>query len=162
MQKTCSQQELAELLGVSGAAVSKAIKSGRLQKSIEKIGSEYKIFIQEAIREWYENRDITKSRNQMDDVSYAEAKRLQVLCNIKLMELEYEQKASILVYRASVQGDFDEIANELREKLSSLPYELSPSLVNLQDEKLIQTIIQEKIEKYCDELSSRNVEPPVA
>jgi predicted transcriptional regulator len=151
MEKTCSQAQFASLVGVSKAAVNKAIQSNRLSKSVIRDGSRCFINVYEGIKEWEGNRDVSKARGTHEDINYAEAKRLREIYTAKLLALDYEEKAGLLMRRTKVKSDFAEIATNLYQKLTSLPDQLAPALVNINEINIIRNLLQEKFESFlCD------------
>lgn len=105
--------------GVSGEAVSRAIKSGRLARSVTYVGNTPKIADQElADQEWEANTDSTRRGDDEGEWSGAAAREKH--WRAELAEMTFRKRAGELVDAVATQAAFVELCTELRNKFLGL------------------------------------------
>lgn len=172
-----SQREYARRRGVSHVAVQRAVNSGR----ISTVGG--KIDPDQADREWGENTDQSKPRNRitgrpkqlrvpgeppepMDlggaegvhggngtSTGYATARAARELYQAQLAKLELDRKRGDLVRADEVRLGAFSMARKARDQLIALPERLASILAAAQTPQEVQRILEEEIERICEEIS---------
>lgn len=166
--------EYAALRRVSPAAVSKAVKQGRLRNSITrgKGGRVEKIDVIEANKEWEQNTDTSKVRylNRQpiesplpaivsppptnlelplpEGPSAADARYSRHSHDhykAKLAKLEYEQRSGKLVDADSVRSEAFKLARGLRDSLMNIPDRLATEIAAMTDSHAVHRRITEEI-----------------
>jgi predicted transcriptional regulator len=158
------QVKLAEILDVSKMAVSKAIANGRLSKSVRKTtANKYEIELVTAIFEWFENADLSKDRGHhkppeidLEALLVAkESKRIRDHYQAFREKIEYEKVVEKLIPRDQVEKEVFEAARIVRERLQSLPDNLSHAYSVENDPAIIRKSMSEEIEKSLEGLTHR-------
>jgi hypothetical protein len=169
-----SQREYARRLGVSHVAVQRAVKAGR----ISTVGG--KVDPAQADRQWQENTDQSKPRNRitgspkrarvagepsepMDfggaDVSngtasgYAKARAARELYQAQLSKLELDRQRGTLIRADEVRLGAFNMARKARDQLIALPERLASVLAAIQEPAEVQRILEEEIERICQEVA---------
>lgn len=173
-----SLSEYAALRKVSPAAVSKAVKEGRLLKSVRRApnGRVEKIDVIIANQEWDKNTDASKVRYrdrqpiEPPPASTAPAENLELplpdvpssrdarynheLYKSKLARLEYEQKSGKLVDADAVKNEAFKLARGLRDALMNIPDRLATELTGMTDPHAIHQRLSDEIRMALGALSN--------
>jgi hypothetical protein len=150
MQQVVSAHAYAKHRGVSAKAVTKAIKDGRLQRSVEKRGPGWAINPIEADQEWAESTDSGSGYPghavQMAlveppepvaapevtalsrPISYAEARAQHERFKARLAELELEQREGKLVEAEAAKKEAFRIARLVRDAMLNIPDRVAAEL----------------------------------
>lgn len=169
-----TQREYARRRGISNVSVHEAIKAGRISTVAGKIDPDL------ADREWRENTDQSKPRNRitgspkhariageppepMDFGSadggngtasgYAKARAARELYQAQLAKLELDEKRGILVRADEVRLGAFNMARKARDQLIALPERVAAILAAAQDPTEVQRILEEEIERICQEIT---------
>ncbi|SMF80742.1 hypothetical protein [Pseudobacteriovorax antillogorgiicola] len=140
MQRDVSQAEFAKLIGVSKAAITQQISSGkRLNKSISRSNGKVSIDIVKGILEWFGNADQTKYRkgqqNHSDLTKLSEgimdpkdSNAMKIHYSALNEKLEYESEAKILMPKEKIRNEVFQSFRGLRDNLLNTPNEISGDL----------------------------------
>ena len=169
-----SQREYARRRGVSHGAVQRAINSGRIQATGGQIDPE------RADREWRENTDQSKPRNRITGqpkharvpgepsepmdfggadtgngtaTGYAKARAARELYQAQLAKIELDRQRGILVQADEVKLGAFNMARKARDQLIALPERVAALLAATQDVAEVQRILEEEIERICQEIA---------
>jgi hypothetical protein len=172
-----SQREYARRRGVSHVAVQHAVNSGRISTTRGKIDPAV------ADQEWRENTDQSKPRNRItgrpkqarvpgepsepldfggtDDghgsngtaSGYAKARAARELYQAQLAKLDLDRQRSILVRADEVKLGAFNMARKARDQLIALPERVAAILAATQDIAEVQRILEEEIERICQEIA---------
>jgi len=172
-----SQREYARRRGISNVAVHRAVTSGRISTVDGKIEPAL------ADREWRENTDQSKPRNRITGrpkhsrvhgapsepmdlgdseasyggnaaaTGYAKARAARELYQAQLAKLELDRQRGDLVRADEVRLGAFNMARKARDELIALPERLSATLAATQTAQEVQSILEEEIERICDEIS---------
>ena len=176
-KKLISQREYARRRGVSHVAVQRAVKAGR----ISTIGG--KIDPALADQEWRDNTDQSKPLNRVTGnpkqtrapgspsepmewntegdafgapstaSGYAKARAARELYQAQLAKLELDRQRGILVRADEVRLAAFNMARKARDQLIALPERLATVLAAIQEPAEIQRILEEEIERICQEIA---------
>lgn len=171
-----SLREYARRRGISLMAVQRAISTGRITTVDGKIDPA------QADREWLENTDQSKPRNRItgrpkqsrapgepsepmdfgatDDTAggngtgsgYAKARAARELYQAQLAKLELDRQRGILVRADEVRVGAFNMARKARDQLIALPERVAAILAATQDAAEVQRILEEEIERICQEI----------
>jgi hypothetical protein len=171
-----SQREYARRRGVSHASVQRAIKAGRISTVNGKIDPAV------ADQEWQQNTDQSKPRNRItgnpkqaktpgepsepmglgsaDEITggpstatgYAKARAARELYQAQLAKLELDRRRGALVSADEVRLSAFNMARKARDQLIALPERLSTILAATEDAIEVQRILEEEIERICQEI----------
>lgn len=147
--------------GCTHVAVWKAIKTGRLVKSITK-NPKGKIIIDEqmANAEWEVNSDASKVRGKQDNItgSFVEgvtgkseaspgfkARQLSEVLKAKILELDYNERVGKLVEAEKVRDESYRIGRALRDVMLNIPDRVAAELGGMTDPALIHARLKEEI-----------------
>lgn len=148
-----SRAEFARRKGVSRAAVTQAIQSGRIT-----LESDGKILLEQALRDWDENADPTQQRKRKDEDwkawQAARTRREQAMAD--LAELEYQEKLGSVVPIEEVRQSLAAMVKTTRDRILGTARRLAPLLVGKSDEAEVADKIHQELE---DALRSLSVEP---
>ena len=165
-----SSGQLAEALGVSKQRVSRAIKDGLLVNSIrekpKKPGQPYKFDLSKAKKEWADNIDPAKQREQdkqdqtkdlaSDNTAglsnYQRAKTASEAYRAKLYKLDYEEKAGNLISVDDVKAEAFKTARRVRDSILALPMRVSQELAHMDDAHQIQVYLREQLAEALKDL----------
>jgi hypothetical protein len=167
MGKLLSVNAFSKLVDVSHTAVAKAIKSGRLLRSVvlKDDGSIKGIDPELGLEEWSENSPgvvspKTKALNDEDlplpsGLSYADARAVREVYQARLAKLLYEEKMGRLVDAENAEKEFFELGRTVRNSVLTVPdrygHELAAETdVNRFTEKLTRVLI-ESLEQAANE-----------
>ena len=172
-----SQREYARRRGISHVAVIRAINSGRISTVDGKINPE------QADREWRENTDQSKPRNRItgnpkharipdgpsepmdfgvpDDnhggngtaTGYARARAAREVYQAQLAKMELDRQRGTLVRADEVKVGAFNMARKARDQLIAIPERVSAILAATQDPAEVQHILEEEIERVCQEIA---------
>ena len=144
-RREVSMNAFAKLRGVSWQAVKKAVESGRLQRSVRKVGNQWSINPELAHREWAENTqpaqqrerepnrtrteetlfgpEIVEEPGEPDDrrVDLRVAQLSKVEWQSKILELEYRRKARDLVEARESARETYGVGRAFRDLMLALP-----------------------------------------
>ena len=160
-----SLAELAMLKNVSRAAVTKKIKSGKLQGAVVNHNGRKLVNKEEAIRLWdrADTRVVTTvkkelkqkidnlSANQIPDFAESKAKREFYLA--ELAKLDVEEKKKQLVSVDEIKKSSFAKARSIREALTNLADRLSHQLAGEDDATVIHKIIYSEHREVLENLS---------
>ncbi|MDX9741980.1 MAG: hypothetical protein RBT81_12525 [Gammaproteobacteria bacterium] len=177
MPELISQREYARRRGINHVSVHRAIKAGRITTIKGKIDPSL------ADRQWQENTDQSKPRNSVtgkpnqsrptgspsepmaigsdDDGiigqstanSYARARAARELYQAQLSKLELDRKRGTLVRADEVRLGAFNMARKARDQLIALPERLAAVLAAIDDPIDVQYILEEEIERICQEVA---------
>jgi phage terminase Nu1 subunit (DNA packaging protein) len=159
--------------GVTHQAVSKAIASGRLSRSVTRTPSgKYEIDPDEADREWAGNTDPQQQRerhrsaqaalfpdaevNGRDSPAapvLAKAQAMRVTFLAKTAELDYLEKSRSLVSADKVTVEAFRVARTVRDAILNVPARISAQLAALQDEREVREVLMRELQDALRELS---------
>ena len=165
--------ELAEIKGISKAAVSKRVKSGRLDAAIVLVGGKKKLNKDVALDIWENTTDIQRTAIQQQgltpeqknellnvidelpaeeipDFNTSRAKKMYY--DAKLAEIEVNFKNKDLVDAKATERNRFEIAKSMSSKLMSLPERVSALLARETDAASIGKVLKEELYNCIDEV----------
>ena len=165
--------ELAEIKGISKAAVSKRVKSGRLDAAIVLIGGKKKLKKDVALDIWENTTDIQRTAIQQQgltpeqknellnvidelppeeipDFNTSRAKKMYY--DAKLAEIEVNFKNKELVDAKETERKGFEIAKSMSSKLMSLPERVSALFASETDAASIGKVLKEELYNCIDEV----------
>ena len=165
--------ELAEIKGISKAAVSKRVKSGRLDAAIVLIGGKKKLKKDVALDIWENTTDIQRTAIQQQgltpeqknellnvidelppeeipDFNTSRAKKMYY--DAKLAEIEVNFKNKELVDAKETERKGFEIAKSMSSKLMSLPERVSALFASETDAASIGKVLKEDLYNCIDEV----------
>lgn len=159
-----SAAQFAKKLKLSRERVSRAIADGILVKSVtkKKHGKSWRYFIDMAdgLKEWNENIDPAKQRDQFkidstksmheggenqSAASYQKARAMKEIFAAKNAELEYNEKIGKLVSVDRVKLESHKMARRVRDSLLAVPDKVAPELAHMDNPREISIFIKEKI-----------------
>ena len=165
--------ELAEIKGISKAAVSKRVKSGRLDAAIVLIGGKKKLKKDVALDIWENTTDIQRTAIQQQgltpeqknellnvidelppeeipDFNTSRAKKMYY--DAKLAEIEVNFKNKELVDAKETEKKGYELAKSMSSKLMSLPERVSALFDSETDAASIGKVLKEELYNCIDEV----------
>ena len=165
--------ELAEIKGISKAAVSKRVKSGRLDAAIVLIGGKKKLNKDIALDIWENTTDIQRTAIQQQgltpeqknellnvidelpaeeipDFNTSRAKKMYY--DAKLAEIEVNFKNKELVDAKETEKKGYELAKSMTSKLMSLPERVSALFASETDAASIGKVLKEELYNCIDEV----------
>lgn len=161
--------------GVSPMAVTFAIRSGRLSRSVVRTAQGPKIADADvADREWADNTDAGKSpaflrsgeqgeppAGAEDMLSFAHAAAREKLAKARLAELEYHERMSRLVDARAVQSRIVAMITRCRTRLLGAPSKLKAARPNIGHAELValDQIIRETLAELADGADASATEP---
>lgn len=167
-----SMREYARRRGISHVAVSKAVKAGRVPLVNGKIDPELADQAFEANTDPSKpGRKVTGRPGQRTSepqllpleprggngdgkgASYADARAERERTQARLAQLQLERQEGALVEADVVRNQAFREARRARDLLLALPGRLAPLLATVDDEREIETILEEEIEQLCAEIS---------
>jgi phage terminase Nu1 subunit (DNA packaging protein) len=154
--------DLAELLGVSRAAVSQAIKAGRIPPELVIRNKEGNVVgltdLQAAADAYRQNTDYSTAPKSVvarlapaspgEDDSLAEANRQEKLWKAKLAELKYKREAGELLPAHDVESRLTSVFTECKTKLLGVPSRARQALPHLSaaDITELERLVREALE----------------
>ena len=165
--------ELAEIKGISKAAVSKRVKSGRLDAAIVLVGGKKKLNKDIALDIWENTTDIQRTAIQQQgltpeqknellnvidelpaeeipDFNTSRAKKMYY--DAKLAEIEVNFKNKELVDAKETEKKGYELAKSMTSKLMSLPERVSALFASETDAASIGKVLKEELYNCIDEV----------
>ena len=165
--------ELAEIKGISKAAVSKRVKSGRLDAAIVLVGGKKKLNKDIALDIWENTTDIQRTAiqqqgltpeqknellnvidelpaEQIPDFNTSRAKKMYY--DAKLAEIEVNFKNKELVDAKETEKKGYELAKSISSKLMSLPERVSALFASETDAASIGKVLKEELYNCIDEV----------
>ena len=165
--------ELAEIKGISKAAVSKRVKSGRLDAAIVLVGGKKKLNKDIALDIWENTTDIQRTAIQQQgltpeqknellnvidelpaeeipDFNTSRAKKMYY--DAKLAEIEVNFKNKELVDAKETEKKGYELAKSMSSKLMSLPERVSALFASETDAASIGKVLKEELYNCIDEV----------
>jgi len=157
--------ELAALKNVSRAAVTKKVKSGKLDGAIVNHNGKKKVNKEEAFRLWDlqapPSKDTTvrkqlkqeidaKSDNEIPSYGESKAKREHFLA--ELAKLDVEQKKKDLIAVTEIKKSSFEIGRAIRENLSNLADRLASQVAGETDPQIIHKLLTEEHRAALEQL----------
>ena len=165
--------ELAEIKGISKAAVSKRVKSGRLDAAIVLVGGKKKLNKDVALDIWENTTDIQRTAiqqqgltpeqknellNVIDELPAEEipdfntSREKKMYYDEKLAEIEVNFKNKELVDAKETERKGFEIAKSMSSKLMSLPERVSALFASETDAASIGKVLKEELYNCIDEV----------
>ncbi|MBF0629223.1 MAG: hypothetical protein HQL91_13485 [Magnetococcales bacterium] len=172
-------REYARHRGVTHTAVTKALKSGRIQKEADGLIDPVK-----ADRAWEGNTDPALQREParqiatapppprpakpIEDIqprlgsepqetkgvpNYALSRAVKEAYAAKLLRIEYEQKMGNLLEAAVVTKEAFEVASRTRDRLEKIPSQVSAELTAMTDRRAIETLLAKEIRSALEEIA---------
>ena len=174
-----SPSQYAKHRGVSAAAVSKALDSGRIVPCAKK-GKRVLLDFDECDQMWNRNTDRSKPSSTVVDVeavevpdrerlgqrpiidldpddksmTFNEARTKRERYNAELARLEFERLAGKLVDVDEVRAEQFKNARNVRDSLLNIPDRIAPSLVGLSSLHEVRTILTQEIHRVCTDLAN--------
>ena len=159
-----SLAELAMLKNVSRAAVTKKIKSGKLEGAVVNHNGRKLVNKDEAIRLWDrgDTRVVTATKKQLKekidslpadsipDFAESKAKREHFLA--ELAKLDVEQKKKDLIPVAEIKKSSFEIGRAIRENLTNLADRLANQIAGETDPQIIHKLLTEEHRTALEQL----------
>ena len=171
-----SQREYARRRGISHVAVQRAVNVGA---DLDRGRQDRP---RQADREWRENTDQSKPRNRITGrpkharvpgepsepmdfggaderggngtaTGYAKARAARELYQAQLAKLELDRQRGILVRADEVRLGAFNMARKARDQLIALPERVAAILAATQDPAEVQRILEEEIERICQEIA---------
>lgn len=169
-----SQRTYARRRGISQAAVSQAVTSGRITTVDGKIDPAV------ADREWAENTDQSKPRNSVTGepgrrkapdapgapmdlrggdeggaptVGYARARAAREVYQAQLAKLELEERRGLLVRADEVKLGAFTMARKARDLLIALPERMAAALAAETNAAEVQRLLEDEVERICAEIA---------
>ena len=157
--------ELAAFKNVSRAAVTKKVKSGKLDGAIVNHNGKKKVNKEEAFRLWDlqapPSKNLTvrkelkeeidaKSINEIPNYAESKAKREHFLA--ELARLDVEQKKKDLIPVVDIKKSSFEIGRAIREKLTNLADRLASQIAGETDAQIIHKLLTEEHRTALEEL----------
>ncbi|HZT29260.1 MAG TPA: hypothetical protein VFA33_05220 [Bryobacteraceae bacterium] len=155
-----SQRQYAKHVGLSRAAVQKAINSGRISTL-----SDGRIDSDTADREWRENteaRPAGASKRQHDDddafgaSQYTKARAVREHYQARLAKLEYEEKVGSLISKDEVQIATFNKFRQYRDGMLNIPDRVAAMLAAETDAAKCYEILATEIRKALNEFADAN------
>lgn len=168
--------DFADQIKVSPQAVRKAIKEGRIKDGAIKGKRGWLIEPNLAIREWKENTNSSQQRNAPTDekelfnkgadlppnISYTKARAYGEQFKAKLLELEFREKAGMLVKADDVKIQQFKTVRLLRDAIENIPIRIVNEIsatAGVKDPEMrheIMLIMQREIKSALTSLADRN------
>lgn len=156
-------------LGVTKQRVSTAIKAGVLtEKSVTvktaKGGKKkYEIDLEAGLKEWADNIDPSKQRDtakqaatkEMDggtSSNYQRARAVKETFAAKLAQLEYQEKAGVLVRADQVKAEAFRVARNVRDSLMGLPERVCAELAHMTEPREIAIYLRAQLAEGLKDL----------
>ena len=144
-----SKSDFARLRGVSPAAVSKAISSGRIAAAVVTHGGRELLALALATDLWQRNtlaQDVAAADPPGDDVADLNTSRRRLLHHrATLAELEAMQRRGELVPVSEVKAEAFSLARAVRDALMGLPDRVAPLLAATADAAQCHRLLSEEI-----------------
>ena len=157
--------ELAKLKNVSRMAVSKKVKSGKLDGAIVNHNGKRKVHKEEAFRLWDLQAPPSRDKNikkelkeeiyakSVDEIpNYAESKAKREHFLAELARLDVEQKKKDLIPVVDIKKSSFEIGRAIREKLTNLADRLASQIAGETDAQIIHKLLTEEHRTALEEL----------
>lgn len=138
MAKKITQAEFADLLEVSRPLIIKAVKTGRLSKSITRDGTKVWIDVVAGVLEFYHNADLTKDRGDFvapsiplketaaaGTMSIQESNAMDRHYTALMKQLEYSEKAATLMPADKFKIETFQAFRAVRDGLLYIPQTIS-------------------------------------
>lgn len=169
--KAASLAALGRRLGVSRVAVLKAVRGGRLRRSLVWVKGKAKIAdLELAAQEWEANTDLSEAPATVQMQAHqrqaaaarepgeslvsplVEASARERAAKAKLAELEYARRSGELIPAAEAEARWVEIVTRSRTKLLGLPSKAKQRLPHLTavDMKALDRLVREALEDLAD------------
>lgn len=159
--KKLTPTEFSKIIGVRRERILKGINDGVISESVTKVkaGSSYRYYIdaEKGVREWADNIDPAKQRNQEKPQKAPESgeenkksafqlsKAAKEYYNAKMAELEYKEKAGQLVNAEKVKAETFKIGRRVRDTLLGVPDRVAAELANMKEPREISIYLKEQI-----------------
>jgi hypothetical protein len=147
--------ELARHLGVSRAAVSKAIKTGRIRPSARMAAS----IPSKPSWQWLANTrpkaQGVADKSQGARTGYAHARARKETALARMAELQVEQATGVLAPRDDFDFVLADLAETLRGLLETLPDRLAPSLAAESDPLKIHAALRDAADALLNEMADQ-------
>jgi phage terminase Nu1 subunit (DNA packaging protein) len=157
-----SLADLAQTLGVSDAAIRKAVRTGRLVQSI-RTGAMGRITVTDvslARREWHENSNSSQSASHPYLTTAEERRRLLRVQRHKV-QIQNARLLGRLIPAAEAETMYAQRVVEARTKLLGLPSRAKQRLPHLTDHDMavLDALIRESLEELANSVESTNGGP---
>ena len=157
--------ELADFKNVSRAAVTKKVKSGKLDGAIVNHNGKKKVNKEEAFRLWdlqaSPSKDTTVKKQLKEEIdaksideipNYAESKAKREHFLAELARLDVEQKKKDLIPVTEIKKSSFEMGRAIREKLTNLADRLANQIAGETDAQIIHKLLTEEHRTALEEL----------
>ena len=154
-----TQKEFARRVNVTPPAVSHALKSGRISAL-----PSGKINYTTEVINWFRNRDISKVRGGPDEEGgtqeqpLAKAKLVKETYTAKLRQVQYEQRAKILIPKEDVAASILKYCRVVRDAVTTIPDRVS-SETAASLSKYLQSVLKDSTTKATAEKILSNIKP---
>jgi len=150
--------------GCTLRAVQKAIRDGRLSKSVRKSGNKYEIDPALADEEWARNTDTNFNRNNLEPQPdhgpgsrkvppFQESRAIREAYEARIKRLEYEQKSGKLIGREEIRNEFFTLARMVRNAILAVPQKVSMELASEIDPHRIESMLEAELRLALEDLS---------
>lgn len=153
-----TQKEFARRVGVTPPAVSHALKSGRISAL-----PSGKINYTTEVINWFRNRDTSKVRDGSEEEGssgqpLAKAKLVKETYTAKLRQVQYEQRAKILIPKEDVAASILKYCRVVRDAVTTIPDRVS-SETAASLSKYLQSVLKDSTTKAAAEKILANIKP---
>ena len=142
-----TQTAFAKLVGVTQPIVSRAIKSGRLEKCVVNGKIDKKI----GLIEWENNKDTSKIRDGTEDPRLAMSRARKEAAIAELKEIELQEKKGELVHVKDVHEAWFKTSRACRDRILKMPIALAPLLAGKKNIKRIEAIIRDYLQDALED-----------
>lgn len=142
-----TQREFAGIIGVSEAAIHKAIRSGRITKN--KSG---KIDVERGVADWERNRLRDNGSEVTATLTKARAKREAYAAMLK--ELEYQREAGKVIDKAELEKVLFRYTRYIRDGILSIPERVSAKAASLIIEKALSDLKSADRKRIAEKIST--------
>ena len=97
-----------------------------------------------------------------DDLSLANAARLEKVEKVRLLRMEIEEKGGALVARADVERAAFDLARRGQEALMGIADRLAPQLAAESDQHRVHVMLSEELRRVCEQIACLEPERAVA
>lgn len=166
-----SQRAYAAHRGVAEQAVAKAIRTGRLSKSVEHLENGTKrINVTLADKEWAENTfegNVRKDGDSIidekseedgptdsDGLSYSRSRAIRETIQVKMAAFELDRKMGRYVEVDKVRVEWFNVARTVRNALLGIPDRMAPILASERDPEKCHELLTHEIVKVLENLAA--------
>jgi hypothetical protein len=153
VKRLTSLRAFARRLGHDESAVRKAVRSGRLAKSVGRDARGKPVIVDVALatKEWAENASKVTNGNG----SLAEAQRLVALERQRALEIRNQQALGKLIPAAQAARDAFEAARVIRDNVLAVPARLAAELAAEPDPAKVHRRLEEELRRALEASAAR-------